>query len=343
MSELIISAVADFHSHLRQGALMENVVPTIRQGGANLAYVMPNLVPPITSVAQALEYRSQLQKLEPNVTFLMTLYLSPEVTPDTIHQAAKAGIIGVKSYPKGVTTNSDHGTTSYEEYYPVFEAMQECGMVLNLHGEVPCTAANPDTTVLSAELEFLPTLVDLNRRFPQLKIVLEHCTTSQAIATVKKCNENVAGSITAHHLFLTVNDWPSNPFSYCKPVAKLPADRNSLVHAATSGSPKFFLGSDSAPHVRSAKHSRQVAAGVFTQSELIKYVAHIFKEHKSLDQLEKFTSLNGRAFYRIPDDRLEKIRLFQVSGKVVPDSILGDVVPFLAGDEIDWDFEWLKN
>ena len=168
-----------------------------------------------------------------------------------------------------MTTNSDSGVISYEQYYPVFGAMETHGLVLNLHGEVP--PSNPQgndplqtqnsTTVLNAEQSFLPTLLSLHARFPRLRIVLEHCTTAAAIDAVLSCGPTVAGTITAHHLYLTVDSWAGNPFNFCKPVAKFPTDRGALIEAATSGSEKFFLGSDSAPHSMSAKVGRKVAAG----------------------------------------------------------------------------------
>ena len=178
---LELPAAADMHVHLRDGAMMSLVTPTIRHGGVNTVYVMPNLVPPITTVAHALAYQKRLQTLEPNVTFLMSLYLHPDITPETVVEAKKAGITGIKSYPAGVTTHSEHGVMSYEQFYPVFSAMEEQDMVLNLHGELP-PSAGQDITVLNAEESFLPTLKDLHRRFPKLRIILEHCTTAAAQA-----------------------------------------------------------------------------------------------------------------------------------------------------------------
>ncbi len=315
--------------------------------------IQPNLQPPITTVQHALAYQKKLEALEPNVDFLMTLYLHPSMTPETIREAKEAGIVGVKSYPQGVTTNSDGGVLDYASYNAVFAEMERLDMVLNLHGE--CPSSKNDTnkeshastkeepiSVLNAEEAFLPILVDLHWRFPRLRIVLEHCTTSAAISTVRACGPTVAATITAHHLFLTVDDWAGDPFCYCKPVAKTPADRKALLEAVVSGDSKFFFGSDSAPHPVSAKeitlprdeHSLLVnqghgdakisqtpsrkkvaaAAGIFTQPyctqlvldglELAVKEGLISEESITLEILKGFLSKHGRQFYRV-DDLLE--------------------------------------
>ncbi|EHK96153.1 putative dihydroorotase [Glarea lozoyensis 74030] len=249
---LELPASADFHVHLRDGDMMKTVVPTIRQGGVNTVYVMPNLVPPLTSAHEALAYKARLREIDPSINYLMTLYLHESITPAVIKGAKAQGIIGVKSYPAGVTTNSSSGVLSYEPFYPVFTAMETSGMVLNLHGECPSDHTK-NITILNAESNFLPTLKSLHAKFPKLKIVLEHCTTADAIAAVNACGPTVVGTITAHHLFLTVDDWADDPFSFCKPVAKWPSDRAALLTAAVTSKGKFFLGSDSAPHPVSSK------------------------------------------------------------------------------------------
>lgn len=212
-SPITLPAGADFHVHLRAPPLSPLVVPTIRQGGVNQVYVMPNLVPPITTVAAALSYREHLISLGSPVgpvDYLMTLYLHKDITPETIRDSASSGfILGVKSYPAGVTTNSAVGVHNYDEFFEVFAEMEKLGLVLNLHGEVPPDKGG-DTTVLNAEERFLPTLKMLHEKFPKLKIVLEHCTTKQAVEAVRACGDNVVGTITAHHLFLTVDDWASD-------------------------------------------------------------------------------------------------------------------------------------
>ncbi|KAG8707741.1 hypothetical protein FRC09_001640 [Ceratobasidium sp. 395] len=224
---LEVPSPADFHVHLRQGTMSALVTPHVALGGFKLAYVMPNTKPPITSTEQALAYKKELQAIDPQTEYMMTLYLSPELTPDEIRRAKAAGIAGVKSYPRGVTTNSDSGIESYEVYYPVFEAMQEVDMVLNLHGEIP-SEARTNTCVLNAEPQFLPHLRTLHAAFPRLRIVLEHATTRAAVECVKELGDTVACTITAHHLALTVDDWAGQSWHFCKPVAKYPDDREAL-------------------------------------------------------------------------------------------------------------------
>ncbi|KAK4938396.1 hypothetical protein LTR28_009612 [Elasticomyces elasticus] len=332
---------------------METVVPTIRKGGVNTVYVMPNLVPPITTVPQALDYQKRLQAIEPNVTFLMSLYLHPSITPQTVREAKAAGITGIKSYPAGLTTNSEAGVVSYEAFYPVFAAMQEHDMILNLHGEAPGSATN-NITVLSAEEAFLPTLLDLHARFPTLRIVLEHCTTASAIAAVASLGPAVAATITAHHLFMTVDDWAGDPHCFCKPVAKLPSDREALLRTAVSGNPKFFLGTDSAPHPAQAKRGGdRIAAGVFTQPYAVGLVLDalemglemgvVEKADVTKEKLDGFLSGFGRSFYRAPDARGEKIVLKR-EGETIMDllrSESGDVevVPFRRGKKT-WSVQW---
>jgi len=228
--------------------------------------------------------------------------------------------------------------------------MEEHGLVLNLHGEVPPSPIDEvdiktqnSTTVLSAEESFLPTLIDLHKRFPKLRIVLEHCTTSAAIETVLSCGPTVAGTITAHHLYLTVDSWAGDPFNFCKPVAKLPSDRLALITAATSGNPKFFLGSDSAPHPQSSKIAKKTAAGVFTQPYVMQYVTEVFDRAGKLDKLAGFTSDFGRKFYEIEkEDKEGKIVMIK-RGVVVKNMIGGSdgVVPFRAGEKLPWDVIWV--
>ncbi|KAG7097217.1 hypothetical protein E1B28_004588 [Marasmius oreades] len=378
--ELSVSSPADFHVHLRQGALSELVAPHVRQGGFRLAYVMPNLQPPITTTEQALEYKANLQKIDPNVEYLMTLYLSPSLTPEEIKKAAKAGIIGVKSYPRGVTTNSDGGIESYETYYPIFEAMQENDMVLNLHGEVPSDAVNvsqhskrrrfadfqreKNIHVINAEPQFLPHLFKLHEAFPKLRIVLEHATTRAAVEAVKSCGSTVACTITAHHLFLTVDDWAGQSWNYCKPVAKFPDDREalrsvikegvppssansiSLQTSLLAGHPRFFLGSDSAPHPAHTKSTSTpdhgCAAGVYTSPILLPLVAHVLESFGALDKLEGFVSTLGRHFYNrqlTGEETSKKVVLRQLPEgiKVQERYSTGEnVVPFWAGKLIRW-------
>ncbi|KAI5286654.1 hypothetical protein KEM52_001903 [Ascosphaera acerosa] len=365
-----LAPAADFHVHLRDGAMMKSVVPTIRQGGVDTVYVMPNLVPPITTVAAALAYKKQLQDLDPTITYLMTLYLEPSITPADIKAAAAAGIVGLKAYPAGVTTNSDAGVVDYKIFYPVFAAMEEHGLVLNLHGEVPSTHPRGFTcdaegdqeavTVLNAERRFLPTLARIHKAFPRLRIVLEHCTTADAIEAVAACGPTVVGTITAHHLWLTIDEVAGDAFNFCKPIAKTPRDRLALLRAVVGSSSKFFFGSDSAPHPLAAKTGlRKAAAGCFTQGWCAQLVVGALEEAVRQGWLREedvtpaavdaFLSARGRAFYRLGEGeagrgRIELCRTAR-DGSVaaIPDVVRGEegieVVPFRRGQDA-WSLSW---
>ncbi|KAG6833798.1 hypothetical protein H0H87_011732 [Tephrocybe sp. NHM501043] len=323
------------------------VTPHVKKGGFNLAYVMPNLKPPITTTAQALEYKKNLEMIEPSVEYLMTLYLSPELTPEEIKKAKAAGVVGVKSYPRGVTTNSDGGIESYETYYPIFEAMQEVDMVLNLHGEIPSDVST-NTHILNAEPKFLPHLFKLHATFPRLRIVLEHATTRAAVDAVKKCGPTVACTITAHHLSLTVDDWAGQSWNFCKPVAKYPDDRLALREVISEGHPRFFLGSDSAPHPPHTKStstaSHGCAAGIYTSPILLPLVADLLESFNALERLEDFVSNFGRAFYKqtlsVGNQKRVTLRRASSGGFRVQDNyVLVDdsLVPFYAGKELRWE------
>ena len=256
---------------------------------------------------------------------------------------------GVKSYPRGVTTNSNSGIEDYSVYYPVFRAMEEEGMVLNLHGEVPSDAAQ-NISILNAEKHFLKHLRSLAADFPKLRIVLEHATTSEAIETVASLPDNVACTITAHHLWLTIDTVAPQPHHFCKPLAKEPKDRAALQGAIKSGNPKFFLGSDSAPHPTSSKSPAVMeesepspcAAGVYTSPILVPLVATLLESFGALDQLEGYVSGHGRKFYGVPAQAGEEVTLRRASGEhKVQGLIRGpggiEVVPFWAGKPLGWE------
>lgn len=339
----------DFHVHLRDGEMKELVTPTIAPGGVSIVFVMPNLVPPLTDPKTVIKYKRSLQALSPTTTFLMSLYLCPAITPEVVEEAAKLGITGVKCYPAGVTTNSEHGVSSYEPFYPTFAAMEKHNMVLNLHGECP---SGEDIHVLNAEQKFLPTLALLHKEFPKLRIILEHCTSRAAVEAVKACGPTVGATITAHHLYLTVDSWGGNALNFCKPVAKFPDDRAALIEAATSGNPKFFFGTDSAPHPRKNKtKSCGAAAGVYTQSHAIPYVAEVFEKAGQLDKLRNFVTEFGRKFYQVEKvtdlvDQSDKQVVLVRRDNVVP-AVIGNaaseesVVPFRAGETLRWAVEWV--
>ncbi|WAR61598.1 hypothetical protein PtB15_12B288 [Puccinia triticina] len=331
IDSIVIPCPFDAHVHLRQpGELLELVVAQIASGGIQSVYVMPNTVPPITTLEMAVKYRQTLEKLEPSIQFFISLYLSPSLTPSDIRRAKACGVSGVKSYPRGVTTNSAEGVESYEIYYPVFEAMEQENLVLNLHGEVPSTQTG-DTCVWNAESKFLPQLLEIHRRFPQLRIILEHATTRDAVEAVKACGPTVACTITLHHLSLTIDDWAGNGLNFCKPVAKSPDDREALRQVIREGHPRFFLGSDSAPHPLHRKlpntTSQCCAAGIYTTAYLLPTLASIFEsavppplatqgkastmERKihspiPLERLLDFSSTFGRRFYDLPSPSLPR-------------------------------------
>ncbi|KAK3359028.1 hypothetical protein B0T25DRAFT_531754 [Lasiosphaeria hispida] len=349
----LLPAAADMHVHLRNapGPIAQLVTPTIRQAGVDVVFVMPNLAPrPVVSVDEALEYKRHLQAIDPELTYLMSLYLHSSITPEEIRKAKKAGIAGVKAYPKGATTNSEWGVVSFEPFYEVLKTMEEEGIVLNLHGEAPCNAAT-DVTVMNAEIKFLPTLTDLVQRFPKLKIVLEHCTTADGVKTVRSFGENVVGTITAHHLSLLVDDWSANVNNYCKPSAKTPQDRRALLDAVVNSNGKFFLGTDSAPHDITAKKGKgNTAAGVFTQPYALGYVLTALEEGIARSDigpnavtdaaLRGFLSEHGRAFYGVAP--ATRNVLLTRDGQTVAESFQGEgaeVVPFRAGERT-WSVEW---
>ncbi|RYP37430.1 hypothetical protein DL767_002903 [Monosporascus sp. MG133] len=345
-TSLELPAAADFHVHLRDGDMSAAVVPTIRQGGVNQVYVMPNLIPPVTTVKMALDYKARLQALDSSIDYLMT-----RITPEVVREAKKAGIVGIKSYPAGVTTNSSSGVISYEPFYPVFKAMEEEGLVLNLHGECP-SDHKQGITILNAEASFLPTLKSIHEKFPKLKIVLEHCTTKDAVEAVRSCGDTVVGTITSHHLYILIDDAISDVYCYCKPVAKLPHDRRALLDAVVNSKGKFFLGTDSAPHDKSAKKGKgNTPAGVFTQPYATQLVLTALEE--AIDRgdiaasdvtpevLQGFLCDYGRAFYGVKDAKNERITL-RKGEEVITDSVTGpgvEVVNFRRGKPT-WSVEW---
>ncbi|KAF2268525.1 Dihydroorotase [Lojkania enalia] len=363
IDDLELPAAFDAHVHLRDGEMSQLVTLTIRQGGVNQVYVMPNLVPPVTTVQQCLEYRDRLKAIEPNVEYFMSLYLHESVTPDVIREAKKAGITGVKSYPAGVTTNSSSGVVDYKTFYPVFAEMEKQNMILNLHGEVPSTPPHAHSsntngsnaiTILNAEPAFLPTLKTLHTLFPNLRIILEHCSTAAALEAVRACGRAVVGTITAHHLSLIIDDWAGDPFCFCKPVAKTPEDRDALLQAVVSSNGRFFLGTDSAPHdSRKKRGEDKIAAGVFTQPNAVGLVLDalekgvergVIQEASVTTQvLEGFLGGWGRRFYGIEDGKAEKVVLKKQQGQIADvlkkDGIGVEVVPFRRGEKT-WSVTW---
>ena len=326
----------DMHVHLRQGEFSRSLVHAIRAGGSDRVLVMPNTAPPITSAARVSAYVSELKAADPTVDYLMTLFLCPELSTQTLRDAQKLGAIGVKCYPKGVTTGSQTGVESFDGYAHLFQEMEELGMSLHLHGEVP------GECVMTAEETFLAQLFELHAKFPRLKIVLEHVTSAKGVQAVKACGSNVAATITAHHLDLTIDDVVGNSLNFCKPVAKLPQDRAALRQVVLEGDSKFFLGSDSAPHPVGKKICHGcAAAGIFSQPYLALYLADTFDRLGCLDKLEAFACRYGAQFFGLKTKSERVLKLFKKEF-IVPTEFKcssGDIViPFRAGETLGFSF-----
>jgi len=332
VDNLTIPLADDLHVHLRQGELMNMVVPLLRAGGVGRCLVMPNTRPPVVTPDDALHYKARLQQLAPDVEFLMTLYLTPNLTPANVKRAADAGIAAVKCYPRGVTTNAGDGVEDFCLYDKTFAAMAKTGLVLSLHGEMPVSPGR-GIDVFNAEQHFLPELERLHNRFPKLKIVFEHVSTSEGVACVEGLGAGVAATITPHHLDLISDDWKHNIHNYCKPVPKLSCDRAALWGVIKAGHPRFFLGSDSAPHTREAKESGAGCAGIFTTPLLLPYLADSFDRMDCLDRLSSFVSGFGRDFYELPG--MDDTVTLQRHPQTVP-STYGAVVPYRAGEQCNW-------
>lgn len=328
----------DFHIHLRQGIFCDNLVKEIKKGGVDRVLVMPNLNPSITTFKQVKEYHTKLKSNEPNVEFLMTMFLSKNINIEELEISKKeANVIGLKLYPQRITTNSDEGILDIKQYYYVLEKMQELDLVLHIHGE------NPNSSVLDAETDFMKELLDIHFNFPNLRIVLEHISTEDAVNTILKCNENVVATITPHHLQLTIDDVVNNSFNYCKPVAKHKKHRDALIEIIKSGNNKFFLGSDSAPHPNYNKLGECCEAGIYTSTFLMPYLAHIFNENGCLDKLENFVCNFGANFFKLPVKTKKRIKLIKKKQQIPNYISIGffKVVPFLSGKIIDYTLEFL--
>jgi dihydroorotase len=338
--KLTITRPDDWHLHLRDGDHMRAVLrDTVRRFGR--AIVMPNLKPPITTTAAAVDYRDRIIAAVPaseQFKPLMTLYLTDNTPPEEIARAKASGAVhAVKYYPAGATTNSDSGVTDLARCDAVLEVMSAHGMPLLVHGEV----TDPAVDIFDRERVFLERiLTPLAARFPQLKIVVEHITTREAAQFVREASGNIAATITAHHLLLNRNALFSGgirPHYYCLPVIKRETHREALIEAATSGSPKFFLGTDSAPHARHTKEAACGCAGVYTAHAGIELYAEAFDQAGALGRLENFASRYGADFYGLPCN-LSRITL-EKSDVAIPEALPfgGDkLVPFRAGEAVAW-------
>ena len=333
---LTIRRPDDWHVHLRDGEMLARVAPyTARQFAR--AIVMPNLVPPITTVEAARDYRKRiLEVTDPGFTPLMTCYLTDDIEPDEIARGFEEGVwIAAKLYPAGATTNSASGVTDIRRIHPVLERMERTGLVLCVHGEV----TDPKVDVFDREAVFIERVLrKIVEAFPALKIVFEHITTAEAVDFVTEAGPNIAATVTPQHLVLNRNALFAGglrPHAYCLPVAKREKHRLAVRKAAISGSPKFFLGTDSAPHAREAKESACGCAGIFNAPFALESYVQVFEEEGALDTFEAFASINGPRFYGLPAN--EGTVTLERGDSQVPDEI-GGVVPFQAGATLRWRF-----
>ncbi len=336
---LTIARPDDWHLHLRDGAALAAVLPhTARCFGR--AIVMPNLRPPVTTTAMALAYRDRIVRALPEgsgFTPLMTLYLTDRTPPDEIRRAREAGIVALKLYPAGATTNSDAGVTDLRHVHRTLEAMQLEGLALLVHGEV----TDPDIDLFDREAVFIDRhLSGLRRDFPALKIVLEHLTTQDAVQFVEDAPGPTGATITAHHLLYNRNaifQGGIRPHYYCLPVLKREVHRLALLKAATSGNPRFFLGTDSAPHAAALKEHAQGCAGCYTAFSAIELYAEAFESANALDKLEAFASHHGADFYGLP--RATATITLKRETWTLPESLpFGDaqLKPLRAGETLNW-------
>jgi len=341
---LTLTQPDDWHIHLRDGAALPRTVgDAARQFQRTL--VMPNLTPPITTLEQARQYRQRILAALPEesqVTAgfepLMVLYLTDNTCAETIRDAAASGIVyAAKLYPAGATTNSDAGVTSIDAIYPALQAMQDCDIVLAVHGEV----TEDSVDIFDREARFIDTVLQrIATDFPALRIVFEHITTAQAVDFVRSSGDNIAATITAHHLLYSRNDMlvgGIRPHYYCLPILKRQRHQRALLEAASSGERKFFLGSDSAPHPQHSKESACGCAGIYTAHAALELYAEAFESISALDKLEGFASFYGADFYRLPRNR-NTVTLEKTTWRVAEQLEMGEqqLIPLRAGQTLSW-------
>lgn len=340
MTSFTITRPDDWHVHLRDGELLQHTVPAMARYFGR-AIIMPNLVPPAVTPEQAGAYRERILAARPAGSAfepLMVLYLTEGTTPDDIRRARASGFVhAVKLYPAGATTNSQSGVNAIERVDEVLATMAEVGLPLLVHGEV----THNHIDIFEREKVFIDTvLAPLVQRHPTLRVVLEHITTGDAVDFVRQAPDRVGATITAHHLLFNRNHMLAGgirPHYYCLPILKHGRHQERLIEAAVSGSPKFFLGTDSAPHARGAKESACGCAGSYTAHAAIELYAEVFEAAGALDRLEAFASFHGPDFYRLPRNR-DTITLVRDAWAVPASYPFGqsDVVPVRAGESIAW-------
>lgn len=324
MNRLTIRRPDDWHLHLRDGAMLKAVLPESSARFAR-AIIMPNLVPPVVTTAQAKAYRERIVAALPHGHVfepLMTLYLTEGTDPGEVQLGFESGIVkAVKLYPAGATTNSQSGVRDIEKVIPVLERMAEIGLPLCVHGEVN----DPSVDIFDREAVFIERVLEpVRRSLPELRIVMEHITTRQGVDFVRAQNENVGATITTHHLIINRNAILAGgirPHYYCLPVAKREEHRLALREAATSGDKRFFLGTDSAPHLDPLKECACGCAGIFSATNTLACLAHVFEQEGALDRLERFTSLNGPAFYGLAANEERVVLERQHEPETYPDKI----------------------
>lgn len=339
IQQITLTRPDDLHLHVREGDALKSVVPhTAKQ--FSRAIIMPNLAAPVTTVEQAKKYREEILKASSGMDFepLMTLYLTDNMMPSTIEEAKACGFIhGLKLYPAGATTHSDKGVTDIANIYPALETMQKLGLPLLVHGEV----TDPAIDIFDREQVFIETILEpLIVRFPTLKIVLEHITTKDAVDFVSSASNNIAATLTAHHLLMNRNaifTGGIRPHHYCLPVLKRETHRQALVKAAISGNPKFFLGTDSAPHSQTAKESSCGCAGMYTAYNAMELYAETFDKANALEKLEAFASFYGADFYALPRNN-DSITLDRKNWEIPKTLTLGKekIIPLRAGELCEW-------
>ncbi len=340
MEKITLTKPDDLHVHVRDGDYLRAVVPELARRFAR-AIIMPNLTPPVTTVSQALAYRERIfAALAPGQQFqpLLTLYLTDNTPAEELRKAAASGVIhGVKLYPAGATTNSDAGVTDIGKVYPLLEVLAETRLPLLIHGEV----TDREIDIFDREQVFIDRiLAPLTERLPELRIVLEHITSEAAATFIGEQHGDIAATITAHHLLFNRNDMLAGgirPHMYCLPILKLERDRQALLQAATSGNPRFFLGTDSAPHGRTRKECACGCAGIYTGHNALELYAEAFAAQNALPRLEAFASHYGADFYGLPRNR-ERVTLLREEWQMPEQIAFGadQLIPLRAGGRMAW-------
>ena len=332
MDSIKIRKADDMHIHLRQGVEMRSYAQTVEKSVGRVL-VMPNTLPPITTAGGLDAYRDQIRKAAPDLVPLMTFKLSVDLTAEMTRELKRAGAIAGKLYPEGVTTNSEDGIRDIADLYPIFAEMELTGLVLCIHGE------SPFAPVLEREAAFLPTLVDLSEKFPDLRIVFEHVSTRDAVELIAGLPGTVAATVTVHHLLFTLDDMLANglnPHLYCKPLIKGEPDRAAIRRVVLEGNPRFFYGSDSAPHPQNAKEKPLSAAGVYSAPVALPLLLEFFESNGCIQQIEKFTSEYGADFYGLPlssDYSTWVKKSWRVPG------LVDGAVPLCSGGALSWQLD----